>query len=205
MKQFPSTIYKRFLQKQENTAAFQCTTIVAIPNELTIYDLVIFPEHQWQIPPPDTSIILLPLAGTIGVNCVTFSEELSPSQLAFASNFDEKSGRITNPYNNDAVNFLAIQIKKSSFEQRLYTIEFPLFELTHDNFYLAIRKFGNREEYDYHPQKTSSELLIVCLAGAFEFENRLVEDREALRLMAIDKCEMESLIEGSILLFIEQY
>lgn len=206
MKQFSSIIYKRFLQKTERTTTYQSTTILSIPETISVFDLTILPEQNFEISSTTATNILLPLAGTITLEHPTINKDLPPSSLAIISDGLSIAGlKVINPYMDEAINCIAIQLKTEQSQNEFITIKLPHFEILKDHFHLTIRQFGNREEYEFMPSFLEQELIVVCLAGAFEFENRLLEDREALRLTPNEKCEMESLVKGSILLFIQYF
>lgn len=78
---------------------------------------------------------------------------------------------------------------------------FPFSEtITLPNF---IGLYDGRKEDNYTPQKKNATLFGMVLHGAFEFQNRLMENRDAIVLWDTDELEFEALSEEALLLFIE--
>ncbi|MEN9336387.1 MAG: hypothetical protein RLZZ500_1374 [Bacteroidota bacterium] len=203
MKQFPSVIYKRFLQKSEQTKSFTLRTIAAIPEKIRIDDITLAGNQNWNTECNAETIIILPLAGGLQVRITDQEKEVEIGQMGTFSFPILTSLEINNPFKNEVVNFLVVRFSFQSANTTISSLQMPYFTLNERDYHLTIRQFGNREEYKFLSEKIHPDLMVICLAGAFEFENRLIEDREGLHLTPTEPCEMESLCEGSILLFIQ--
>jgi hypothetical protein len=82
---------------------------------------------------------------------------------------------------------------RNSFIQIAEDVDYPNFIGLYD---------GRKEDQYvlYHPQRSVFGMVIN---GAFEFQNRLLETRDAILLNEIDRLEFEALSENALLLFLE--
>ena len=199
MKQQPSIIYKRFLQKTESTATYQKRTIAEIQDEICIVDLTLSPKGSWHFMPEFNTILAIPLAGGIQVQEPEKMHTIPVGNFLELYPTAENHVAITNPFASETVNCILIHYNSAPGQSQLQTLELPFFQWQNNPMHLTLRQFSNREEFEFMPQKPNHPLWAICLAGAFEFENRLLEDRDGLQLISPHLCEMESLCEGSIL------
>lgn len=203
MKQQPSIIYKRFLQKSEQTETYQRRTIAEIQEEICIIDLTLSPKGRWHFAPEFNTFLAIPLAGGIELHEPVKIHAIPVGNFLELYPTSESRVTITNPFVSETVNCILIQYNSAQGLSQLQMLELPFFQWQNNQMHLTLRQFTNREEFEFMPQKPNHPLWAICLAGAFEFENRLLEDRDGLQLIAPNLCEMESLCEGSILCLIQ--
>ncbi|UUC46319.1 pirin family protein [Flavobacterium cerinum] len=157
-----------------------------------------------------TGILLIPLIGAI--DCITGTESyfITVGQCFFFTAQAGGSFAIQNPYEKEQVNYLQIRIKLTDVipDKKVYS-----FDLSHKNemiptiqnpeFSFRIGMYTARAEDSYQPENKSNGIFALVLNGAFEFQNRLIEDRDGLAIDATETIEFESLTENSILLLLE--
>lgn len=158
------------------------------------------------------SILIIPLAGAI--DCITATESyfITVGQCFFFTVQAGGSFTIQNPYEKEQVNYLQIRIKLTDVisDKKVYS-----FDLSHKNemiptiqnpeFSFRIGMYTARTEDSYQPENKSNGIFAFVLNGAFEFQNRLIENRDGLAIDASETIEFESLAENSMLLLFEYY
>lgn len=167
----------------------------------------------------DSYVILLPLAGAINCKSENTSKALVAAGQVFVRfvNAGEKI-EMTNPFKNDAVNFLQVWIgadKKDKLSTGALTFEnvnkklnelikaFPGNVLSDDlPFSISLGKFLGRGETVYAPAKNAGSFLFV-ITGAFEAEGRLLHEGDGLAIWDTDEIEVEALSNDAIMLLIE--
>ncbi|RZK75404.1 MAG: hypothetical protein EOO92_16310 [Pedobacter sp.] len=127
--------------------------------------------------------------------------------------FLEKDSFITlkNPYDDVLINYMMIAIKSEEKKPNSLTfLDIDLSDLNKMNlitpdqtpFKVSIGRFQGRGENEYTINKTSM-LYCFVLAGAFEIDGRLLQDRDGIALYSTDIIEMEALSDNALLLTIE--
>lgn len=156
----------------------------------------------------DEIVVLFPLVGSIELNSVETSEILEVNQLYVFSNRNNTSFSISNPYENELVNFL--QIRFNSYATEKHKIYFDIEKQNeiislyeNDNFAISIGVFDARSESTYKLKNQQKGLFAFVLGGAFEFQNRLLENRDGLKIWDIDEIEFEALSPMAMLLIID--
>ena len=120
---------------------------------------------------------------------------------------------ITNPYDNELINFLHIRFTRafgaeSSKNKRVYfDIDANKQALQTIGANCYIGKFAGREEGTLTLNHESQGVFGFVIEGAFEFQNRLLEARDSVALWNDDneplQIEFEALSNDAILLIIE--
>lgn len=151
-------------------------------------------------------IILIPLVGAIKVNLENASELMEVHQIKSFQLKKGKSFSVLNPYENDLVNFLQIRFSYSDIIPSTISFDFrsknDIIKLIHsDTFTISIGIFDARNEGNYRLKNEG--LFAFVLNGAFEFQNRLIENRDGLSISNISEVEFEALSEHAILLIID--
>jgi len=143
--------------------------------------------------------VVIPLVGDI----VT-TERISPGQIHFLRD----DFTITNPYKDQLVNYLYLEIKMSVKTDTLISdfdidsnknVMVPL----SPDVYIYIGKFDGRRDGVLDLQKNSSGCFAFVIEGAFEVQNRLLHPRDGLALSNIRQIDFEALSNDAILLIIE--
>ena len=63
--------------------------------------------------------------------------------------------------------------------------------------------YEGRKEQEYTLHTKGSSIFGMVINGAFEFQNRLLEARDAILLNEIETLEFEALSENALLIFLE--
>jgi len=157
------------------------------------------------------SILIIPLAGAL--DCITASGTnfIHIEECYFFSASDGQGFTLQNPYENRQVNYLQIRFKTTAeLELALFSFDLNrrnemLQVIEHPDFAMCIGIFDGRKEDVYEPKNKSNGIFAFVLNGAFEFQNRLIENRDGLAIDASETIEFESLAENSMLLLFECY
>lgn len=158
-------------------------------------------------------ILILPLVGGIDFKGNNNEESfVRTGHLQVFSAAKNHSFTLTNPYEDDLVNYLHIWISNTTtdFKPKSQRIDFdftrhnvlhPLYSNAEMNCEIGI--FDGRKEGIYTLKNPKNGLFVFVLNGAFEFENRLIESRDGLALSEITSAEFEALSENAMLLLLE--
>ncbi len=158
----------------------------------------------------DSVMLLLPLVGAIDCQVGSQTHCITTGQVYFCTLMAGTEFGIQNPYENEQVNYLQIQLKSSekfqddqllSFDLNTNKTQQPLIDTL--DFSFKIGMYRSREEGIYKPENKDHGIFAFALNGAFEFQNRLIENRDGLAIEGSEVIEFESLTENAILLLLE--
>jgi redox-sensitive bicupin YhaK (pirin superfamily) len=162
-------------------------------------------------------LVLIPITGALlSANAqhkttVTDVGEVFISYVAAGGVFE-----LTNPYPNDWVNFLCIQVKAKPDA-------FPFFDQTFNfdfagkqneligvvpgyaklPFSIHVGQFAGRADALYQLKNSDSLFYAFVIAGAFELQGRLLHERDGLALWDLQEADMEALSNNAVMLVIE--
>ncbi|MFT4033812.1 MAG: pirin [Siphonobacter sp.] len=156
-----------------------------------------------------TEVLILPIAG--GVEYRNSKGEHiflgAGEYLSFSGN--HLNYEITNPYNEELVNYLQIWVKQQEQADSLQVGELSLSrinELTEfhhsTDCSMWIGKFDGRVKGELPLQNLDNEFFVYVIEGAFEVEDRLLESRDGLSLKNTKSLEFEALSNEAILMII---
>ncbi|MFZ4931318.1 hypothetical protein [Chryseobacterium sp. Mn2064] len=156
----------------------------------------------------ERTLLILPLYGEIIIT--DFYEPISAGK---SLTFNTKEGKdivIKNLIYHDKADLLLFEFEKQehilnfSKKELDFTLQnnfFPISTaLPFPNF---IGLYKGRAEGFYALKNTDKSIFGMVLNGAFEFQNRLLENRDAILLWEIQELEFEALSEDALMLFIE--
>lgn len=162
-------------------------------------------------------VILLPVVGAIEVEERGREPRfVNSGEALFLLASPDKHYTITNPYPDDAINYLQIRINDGQFlstPMSLSGITVP-FDLSEKNILLPVRgyngssahlfigQYDGREEGIFTSWNADQSAFIFVIEGAFEVQNRLLERRDGLALGNTEAIEFEALSNGAIIVFI---
>jgi len=172
-----------------------------------------FKAHQ------DIMVMLLPVIGGLYYRAPTKNEgflQVEESYIFFIQK--NKSYEVSNPYENELVNFLVIEmvsasypvIGKTSFKIdrnknnlcKLFTADKELIG-TKSNLTICIGKFDGRVENIFEARHPSSNIFAFVIEGSFEVHNRLLEWRDGLAIWNTKTVEFEALSNDAIIFIFE--
>ena len=158
-------------------------------------------------------LILIPITGTL--NFLDDSEhptEIFLEQVMVV--YKELGTQITlsNPFKNDQINYLCIGItapepliNKPNFYEFDLSLENQLLKINNDElpFKLNIGRFMGRKEANYNLTKVNGNVFSFAISGAFEFEGRLMHEKDGLALFNAEQIELEALSNNALILLLE--
>lgn len=177
-------------------------------------DTLVGGESMRIIADRNLEIMLLPLVGAIELSINGGKPEfIDICEAKVFSVSANDAYEITNPYDNELINFLHIRFTRafgaeSSKNKRVYfDIDANKQALQTIGANCYIGKFAGREEGTLTLNHESQGVFGFVIEGAFEFQNRLLEARDSVALWNDDneplQIEFEALSNDAILLIIE--
>ena len=154
------------------------------------------------------TIVIIPLVGAIDLKTKNSNEFITVNQVHLFSSEEETTFSISNPYERELVNFLQIRFYLKSNNTSTITFDLAsrneVIKLTeNENFCLSIGIFDARNEANYQIKNKNHGLFTFLLNGAFEFQNRLLENRDGLKIWDLKQIEFEALSNNAMLLIID--
>jgi hypothetical protein len=163
----------------------------------------------------DSLQIFMPITG--GIDIVANGKEfaLETGQIQVLNTGKGEVLEISNPYQNDVINYIQFGIKTDMFLMRaselLFNFDFEknqnqLLEIIANPklpFKLSAGIFAGREEAVYKMQSPNHQFYTFIVDGAFEIEGRLMHARDALALWDIELVELEALSNHAIVVVLE--
>ncbi len=157
-------------------------------------------------------IILIPLVGGIEVNLGEQIEFVNSGEvLSFFAQPDENYV-ISNPYAEEAVNYLQIRTGHAFSQQQKQLNQFdilykntllPVFSGEKDEVNIYIGKYEGREEGVFFNDLSNRGIFSFVIEGAFEVQNRLLEKRDGLSIQCAGEIEFEALSNNAVILILE--
>lgn len=176
----------------------------------------------------NTDVLILPLEGGLAYQTGAAEEQFVVAgqvlHLALGSN---ESYRISNPYQAEIINYLEIWVtdntpsfaagsRATDFDLGQKNTLLPLLSLPNFGAYIGQFctvqrhhrlerwcRYGGREEETYSPQNPKNSLFAFVIAGAFEFQNRLLHARDGLALEQAENIDFEALSNDAVVLLLE--
>ncbi|MEC4004033.1 hypothetical protein OX283_005155 [Flavobacterium sp. SUN052] len=218
MLQNPSQIFKSEIRGTKGNASYKCLSTFNYLNykeqsrkpfgNLTVFndETLGAQKNNNYLLDENQIIVLIPLVGAIEINLEHTTDFIDVNQIRAFQLEKGKSFSILNPYENDLVNFLQIRF---SFDTIIpNTISFDLDHkneiielINYNNFTISIGIFNARNEGIY--QLKNEGLFAFVINGAFEFQNRLIENRDGLSISNISEVEFEALSENAMIMIID--
>lgn len=185
-------------------------------NLLVFNDETLLAECSHKLEVEDASqIILLPLVGAIEVKSGEEEEQfVNSGEVLVLDARPNGSYTITNPYPDEAVNYLQIRFVNSwtiqkeeatltrfdlSYENTLQ----PVYNAENGQGNIFIGKYKGREEGVFMTSDEDSGVFVFIIQGAFEVQNRLLEARDALSIRGAHEVEFEALSDDAVILVVE--
>ncbi|MEJ5048219.1 hypothetical protein WH221_00085 [Chryseobacterium culicis] len=211
--QAPSKIFKNdFRIWQEN----EKNTVTEILNDkdrtYTLYnvkEIVLDIEGELRLSfEEERTLLILPLYGEIIIT--DFYETISAGMSLTLNTQAGKDIVIKNMVYHDRTDVLIFEFKKEENIQN-YTKNVLDFTLKNNAFNISkvlqqpnfIGLYNGRAEGYYALKDADKSIFGMVINGAFEFQNRLMENRDAILLWELEELEFEALSENALILFME--
>jgi quercetin 2,3-dioxygenase len=162
-------------------------------------------------------VILIPMVGAIEVEEKGREPKfINSGEALFFHATPDRNYTVTNPYPDEAVNYLQIRIGGGHLLSAPMSLSgiITQFDLSKTNALLPVRghsessadlfigKYDGREEGIFTSRNGGHSAFIFVIEGAFEVQNRLLEKRDGLALRNVEEIEFEALSNGAILLVV---
>ncbi len=162
---------------------------------------------------PDTAVLIIPLMGSLGLSEDTMVCAVPAGEAFLVSKTIDTTFSLTNPYSNDLIAFLLIRIPINlesilspivlSLDQHLNELQLIFQSLKVKNaFHIYLGKYEGRKSGTL-PVGSKERIYVFVIGGAFEAQNRLLQERDGLVLSNINQLEYEALSKEGILLILK--
>ncbi|KQM74891.1 hypothetical protein ASE74_02605 [Pedobacter sp. Leaf216] len=163
----------------------------------------------------DSLQLFMPITG--GIDIVANGKEfaLETGQIQVLNMGKGEVLEISNPYQNDTINYMQFGIKTDMFLMRtsemLFGFDFEkspnqLIKIIDNQklpFKLSAGIFAEREAAVYKIQKADNNFFAFIIEGTFEIEGRLMHARDGLALWDIEQVELKALSNNAIVVVLE--
>lgn len=162
--------------------------------------------------------ILLPVTGDLYLKSDNDSCEVNIGEIKVCRQKKGSRIAITNPYDQDIVDFIQIIIQDRSIttnespDSFVFNLEASLNSLIpvcgyinkpSFSFNLHIGQFGGRKETVFQTRSAENAVYAFVISGAFEMEGRLLHPKDGLALWNASSVEIEALSDNALLLVLE--
>lgn len=226
MLQVPSQILRADTLKRIEDTTFRCVSIFSnniassenetsfLPLE-SMQEVTVAPQNSQTISIEEkVACIILPLVGSI--HCRINGQEnvhLFTEQVMHITGYGKANGQITNTSEESLISYLQIGIRSENISKN--TIEIGAFSSNVKNVFLPIFETSNakgsigffegRREEIYSLKDKKNGVLAFVINGAFEFQNRLLENKDAIKIWDLMEIELEALSENAIIIIVELF
>lgn len=153
-------------------------------------------------------VIFLPIYGKVKIN--NFSKVIETSEVVVFESSEDQNVMIKNVLSDADADVVVIKFNKQISENsyRINRLDLQIrnklnFIDEGFNFPGFIGVFDGRETGNYILKEQKNGIFGMVINGAFEFQNRLIENRDAILIWDIEELEFEALTENAIILFFE--
>lgn len=174
-----------------------------------VLEFVIYKDSQNQIDlKQNQKVIILPLFGNIRIN--NFTKVIEAGEVVVFESSENQKIMARNVRNDADADILVMTFDRhvSESSYRINTVDLSVrnrlgFIDSGFGFSGFIGIFDGREEGNYVLKQKNNNIFGMVINGAFEFQNRLLETRDALLIWDIEELEFEALSEDALILFFE--
>lgn len=210
--QSPSRIFKSDLSvwKKENSSAFNEINFSEENSKLrTVSEIVLDKNGSYDFEYKENCIILMIiLYGEIVIN--DFEKPISAEQIFTLKSSESSFLALKNNLPSEKADVLILELKSKTSENS-FSIE--NLNLNEKNTLIQISKnlecpnfiglYEGRKEQEYSLYEKGKSIFGMVINGAFEFQNRLMETRDAIILNEIEMLEFEALSENALIILFE--
>ncbi|NOT74654.1 MAG: pirin [Cyclobacteriaceae bacterium] len=155
-----------------------------------------------------TEITLIPIVGSVEYKTNEGkADTVEVGQSVVLSLRKNTILEISNPYENDLINFLHLWQKQDQPSGKIRKSEFDL-ENNRDKLQIIginsfIGKFSGRKDSSYKLSQQDKGVFVFILEGAFEVQDRLLQTRDGLALWNTKEIDFEALSDNAIISIFE--
>lgn len=210
--QTPSKIFKSDFAVWKDANSCRIREIVTEEEDLNlrkVTEIVFDEEGQYRLQyKANCSLMILVLYGEILIN--DFKKQISAHEVFTLKSTETDFLTLKNNLEDEKADILIIELESKrqddSFLIKDLNIDFrnSFVQITEDFDYPNfIGLYDGRKEDTYVFYKPQKSVFGMVFNGAFEFQNRLLETRDAILLSEITVLEFEALSENALILFLE--
>ena len=174
-----------------------------------VLEFVIYKDSQNLVTlKANQKVIFLPIYGKVKIN--NFNKIIETGEVVIFESAEDQNIIIKNVLADEDADVLIIKFNKTVSENsyRINQLDLEIrnklnFIDTGFNFPGFIGVFDGRESGNYILKEKKNGIFGMVINGAFEFQNRLIENRDAILIRDIEELEFEALTENAIILFFE--
>lgn len=210
--QSPSRIFKSDLSvwKKENSSAFNEINFSEENSKLrTVSEIVLDKNGSYNFEYKENcTILMIVLYGEIVIN--DFEKPISAEQIFTLKSSESNFLTLKNNLPSEKADVLILELKSKTSENA-FSIE--NLNLNEKNTLIQISKnlecpnfiglYEGRKEQEYSLYEKGKSIFGMVINGAFEFQNRLMETRDAIILNDIETLELEALSENALIILFE--
>ena len=164
-------------------------------------------SYQYETQEQSTTLILC-LYGKITLD--SLQKTITPNEVVTLQSVEKNSIEIRNDLDTEKADLLIFEYKSEPSEN-LFSVEELSIENSNTLFPISkkidapnfIGLYDGRMEEVYTLQHPQKNIFGMVINGAFEFQNRLMENRDSIILSEIETLEFEALSENALLVFFE--
>ncbi|MFP3593018.1 hypothetical protein [Chryseobacterium sp. SIMBA_038] len=210
--QSPSRIFKSDLSvwKKENSSAFNEISFSEENYKLRkVSEIVLDKNGSYNFEYKENcTILMIVLYGEIVIN--DFEKPISAEQIFTLKSSESNFLTLKNNLPSEKADVLILELKSKTSENS-FSIE--NLNLNEKNTLIQISKnlecpnfiglYEGRKEQEYSLYEKGKSIFGMVINGAFEFQNRLMETRDAIILNEIEILEFEALSENALIILFE--
>ncbi|MDQ8004457.1 MAG: hypothetical protein REI64_06615 [Pedobacter sp.] len=196
-----------------NFEGFQNPAKEAVGNLYAIHDDTLNPNSDFNFYTRQQGyIFIVPISGNISYIDEQKNETLVEVGKSLLVYLDKNAYiQLKNRYQKETINYLMIALSSDEIPQRSLTVSnIDLSQVNHLQtitsasltFKIGIGRYKNSGNTKYVVNSIST-LYCFVLAGSFEIDGRMLNDRDGIALSATEKIEIEALSDNGLLLTIE--
>jgi quercetin 2,3-dioxygenase len=154
------------------------------------------------------TILVIVLYGEVLIN--DFEKPITAEQIFTLKSTESNILHIKNNLNDEKADVLLFELKSKKTENSFSVEDL---KITEKNTLISISEnveypnfiglYDGRKEEEYSLYRKDASIFGMVINGAFEFQNRLMENRDAIILNEIKELEFEALSENALLIFLE--
>lgn len=153
-------------------------------------------------------VIFLPIYGKVKIN--NFNKVIETGEVVVFESSEDQNVMIKNVLSDADADVVVIKFNKQISENsyRINRLDLQIrnkLNFIDEGFSFPgfIGVFDGRETGNYILKEQKNGIFGMVINGAFEFQNRLIENRDAILIWDLEELEFEALTENAIILFFE--
>jgi quercetin 2,3-dioxygenase len=200
-------VYIHLAEKRQHFEHFSVSKYI----NKEIFDITLKPKERYPFKKDrKDSLLILPFLGDLGLETENFNTVLEENKALVLGHVRQQNFEIINDYESDNVNFIMFPIQSSNLNMNPF--DNVLINIAANKNYwhtistgIFISQWTARKKGHFDAiSRTYENLIVYCLSGAFEVNDRLLQAKDSLEIVMSDGLDFEALAEDSILFILEK-